>query len=158
MAYWMKRCLYTLRTSIHKGFLNILNRLRDWRLRPFFENTWFKKQGPINKPQGRCFFPKGSGLPLRSTWPYLHLEALATCLTLAATVVPRLLEFLPPWHGLWRSVAHMMALDTSFLQIMKFLVPNITWDTANIARFHASATYMKTFLHYTERFAVKKKI
>lgn len=51
MGYWMKGSLRTLRTSIHKGFLNILNRPKDCRVRPFAENTWSEKQGLISKPK-----------------------------------------------------------------------------------------------------------
>lgn len=51
----------------------------------------------------------------------------------------------------------MVALDISLLLILEFLVPDKPRDSANISRFHARATYMKTFLHYKERFAVKKQ-
>ena len=51
----------------------------------------------------------------------------------------------------------MVALDISLLLILKFLVPDKTLDFATISRFHASAIYVKTFLHYIAWFAVKKK-
>lgn len=47
----MKGSLRTLRTSMHKGFLNILNRTKDCRVRPFIENTCSEKQGLLSSPK-----------------------------------------------------------------------------------------------------------